>query len=267
MKIVTLVKAVPEVMNVRLALKGNDIDRSELNYAINEQDDYALEEALQLKEKNGGEVVVLSMGDEAGRKGITQVIRQCYAKGADRGIMLLDTSYSEWDDAVKARIASKIISTEKPDLVVGGSQSFDMASSRFGPMVAELIGMPHATLITALHTVDGGKIRVHRDLEQGIQEIVELPLPCLVTTQTGINTPRYASLNRIIAATRKEISAPKLQDMQITPQQMSEWNRVKISSVAFPSEKGSGATFLEGNPEEEAAQLVKLLREKGLIQR
>ena len=267
MKIVVLVKAVPEVRNVRLTLKDGDIDRNELNYVINEQDDYALESALQLREKSGGEVVVLSIGDEAGRKGITQVIRQCYAKGADRGIMMLDASYGDWDDEVKAGIASKVISAEKPDMIIGGSQSFDTASSRFGPMVAELLDMPHATLITGLRMEEGGRVTVYRDLEQGIQEIVELSLPCLVTAQTGINTPRYASLNKIIAATKKEIGTPGLQELQISREQIEEWNRVRKVSVAFPSEKASSAVFIQGKPEEEAAQLVRLLGEKGLIQR
>lgn len=267
MKIIVLAKAVPEVRNVRLALKGGDIDRSDLNYIINEQDDYALEEALRLREKNGGEVVVLTLGEEAGRKGITQMVRQCYAKGADRAIMALDASYGDWDDAVKARIASSIISSEGADIIIGGSQSFDTASSRFGPMVAELLDLPHATLITALRNEEGGRITVYRDLEQGVQEIVELALPCLVTVQTGINTPRYASLNKIIAATKKEIKSTSLTELHISAQQIDAWNRVRRVSVAFPTEKESNTLFLQGKPEEEAAQLVKLLGEKGLIQR
>ncbi len=267
MKMVVLAKAVPEVSNVRLTLRERDIDRSELTYVINEQDDYALEEALRLRESKGGEVIVVSIGDEAARKGTTQVIRQCYAKGADRGVMVIDASCGDWDDAVKARIASTVISAEKPDIIFCGSQSSDAASSSFGPMLAELLDMPHATLITALRMEEGGNITVHRDLEQGTQEIVELPLPCLVTVQTGINTPRYASLNRIIAATKKKIDTPGLQDLHIGREQTEEWRRVRRLSVSFPSEKASETVFLQGKPEEEAAQLVRLLNEKGLIQR
>ncbi|MBX8632385.1 MAG: electron transfer flavoprotein subunit beta/FixA family protein [Thermoplasmata archaeon YP2-bin.285] len=266
-KIVVLAKAVPEVRNVRLSIKGNDIDRSELNYVLNEQDDYALEEALQLREKSGGEVKVVSVGDEGARKGITQVIRQCYAKGADSGLMLLDASYGEWDDAVKARIIARMLDGEGADLILCGSQSSDTSSSRLGPMVAQIMGMPHATLITSLQMLDGGSLRVKRDLEQGIQEIVDIRMPCLLTTQTGINTPRYASLNRIIAATRKEIAQRTRQDIGISDTDIEKWNAVRRVAVSFPAERASNALFIEGKPEEEAAQLLRILREKGLLQR
>jgi electron transfer flavoprotein beta subunit len=267
LKIVVLVKAVPEVRNVRLSIKGNDVDRSELNYVINEQDDYALEEGLKLREKNGGEVTVITLGDEAARKGITQVIRQCYAKGADSGIMLLHPSCGEWDEAVKARIISRLLERLKPDIVLCGSQSFDTATSSLGPMVAEFAGIPHATLITSLEPEGEKALRVKRDLEQGVQEIVHIPLPCLVSTQTGINTPRYASLNRIIAATRKEITQPGLAELNISETDIEKWKRIRRVSVAFPEERASSVVILQGKPEEEAHQLVAILREKGLIQR
>ena len=267
MKIVVLVKAVPEVRNVRLSIKGNDIDKGELNYVINEQDDYALEEGLKLKEKSRGDVTVVMLGEESARKGVTQVMRQCYAKGPDSGIMLLHPSYGEWDDAVKARIIAKIVSELSPDVVLCGSQSSDTASSRLGPMVAELTGIPHATLITSLETDVEKAFRVRRDLEQGVQEVVHIQIPCLVSTQTGINTPRYASLSRIIAATKKEIRQPNLSELKISDADLEKWNRVRRTSISFPEEKSSSALILQGKPEEEAQQLVRMLREKGLLQR
>lgn len=268
MKIAVLTKAVPDVKNVRLNVKDNDIDTSELNFVINEQDSYALEEGLKLKEKLGGEVMVFSLGDEARRKGITQVIRECYAKGADRGTIMIDQEYMHWDDLARAKVLAAMIQAEKPDVVLCGSQSFDTATSRMGPMIAENIGIPHASLITSLEVLDEGKrFKVTRDLEQGIQEVVEIEAPCVLTTQTGINTPRYAALSKIIMATKKEIKTVSTQDVGLSPDDLKKLNLVTVTTAGFPKEKESNVVMLTGTPEEEAAQLMRTLREKGLLQR
>lgn len=268
MKIAVLTKAVPDVKNVRLNVKDNDIDTSELNFVINEQDSYALEEALKLKEKLGGEVAVFSLGDEARKKGITQMIRECYAKGADRGMMLIDNEYMQWDDLARAKILAAMLEREKADVILCGSQSFDSATSRMGPMVAEYLGIPHASLITALEVLEEGKrFKVSRDLEQGVQEIVEIEAPCLLTTQTGINTPRYAALSKIIMATKKELNTLTLQDVGLSADEVGKFNLVKVIEAGFPKEKESNVVMLTGTPEEEAAQLLRTLREKGLLQR
>ena len=268
MKIAVLAKAVPDVKNVRLTIKENDIDTAELNFLINEQDSYSLEEALRLKEKFGGEVIVITAGGEARRKGMTQVVRECYAKGADRGIMIVDEAFQKLDDLARARVFSSLLTQEKPDVVICGSQSFDTATSRMGPMVAEFMGNPHASLITSLEPLEGGKaFRVSRDLEQGVQEILQIGTPCLLTTQTGINTPRYAALSKIIMATRKEIRTVSLQDAGAAQGDIGKFDLVKVVSAGFPAEKASNVLILKGTPEEEAAQLVRSLREKGLLQR
>ncbi len=267
MKVAVLVKAVPDVKNVRLTIKDNDIDTAELNFVINEQDSYALEEALKLKERSGGEVIVLSAGNEGRKKGMTQAIRECYAKGADRGIMIVDEGYQGWDDLAKAKVFASVLQQEKPDVVLCGSQSFDTATSRIGPMVAEFLGMPHVSLITKLEpAADGTGFSVSRDLEQGVQELVEIQSPCVLTAQTGINTPRYAALSKIIMATRKEIKSIQLKETGVTQEEMEKLNRVKVESAGFPEEKESNVQIINGTPEEEAAQLVRALREKGLLQ-
>lgn len=263
-----LAKAVPDVKNVRLTIKDNDIDTAELNFVINEQDSYALEEGLRLKEKLGGEVIVVSVGDEARKKGITQVIRECYAKGADRGIMLLDQDYAKWDGPVRARVMAALLAPEKPDVVLMGSQSFDTATSRMGPMLGEAMGVAHVSLITALEAGgDGRTFAVSRDLEGGLQEKVKVAAPCIFTTQTGINTPRYAALSKIIMATRKEIKTLTLEDAGMERAELEKLNRVRVTAAGFPEEKEGNALILTGTPEEVAAQLVKSLREKGLLQR
>ena len=267
-KIAVLVKAVPDVKNVRLAIRGNDIETGDLGFVINEQDSYALEEGLKLKEKFGGELVVASMGDDARKKGMTQVIRECYAKGADRGIMLLDNDYGRWDDMSRAKILAALLSQEKPDVILCGSQSFDAATSRIGPMLAEFMSLPHASLITSLEPLDGGRrFRVSRDLEQGIQEILEIEAPCVLTTQTGINTPRYAALSKIIMATRKEIRTLSSKDTGIDAGEIEKLNGVTIVAAGFPEERQSKVVMLSGTPDEEAAQLLRTLKEKGLLQR
>lgn len=268
MKIAVLAKAVPDVKNVRLTIKEKDIDTVELNFVINEQDSYALEEGLKLKEKFGGEVLVVTGGGETRRKGMTQVVRECYAKGADRGIMIVDDGFQGLDDLAKARIFGSVLTQEKPDVVICGSQSFDTATSRMGPMVAEFMGIPHASLITRLEPLEGGKaFSVSRDLEQGIQELIEIKAPCLLTTQTGINTPRYAALSKIIMATRKEIRTVSVQETGVAQGDIGKLDLVKVVSAGFPEEKASNVVILKGTPEEEAAQLVRTLREKGLLQR
>ncbi len=268
LKIAVLAKAVPDVKNVRLTMKENDIDTADLNFLINEQDSYALEEGLKLKEKFGGEVIVITAGGESRRKGMTQVVRECYAKGADRGIMIVDEAFQKLDDLARARVFSSLLMQEKPDVVICGSQSFDTATSRMGPMVAEFMGIPHASLITGLEPLEGGKaFRLSRDLEQGVQEILQIGAPCLLTTQTGINTPRYAALSKIIMATRKEIRTVSVQETGVAQGDIGKLDLVKVVSAGFPEEKASNVLILKGTPDEEAAQLVRSLREKGLLQR
>src|SRR5213076_2492363 len=201
MKIVVAVKQVPaRDSQLHIAASGKWIEESDLTYEINEPDAYALEEGLQLKEKHGGEVVVLCFGPE--RAG--QTIREALAKGADRAIHIEEEHAEAYDPLSAARVMAAALKTEAPDLVLTGLQSDDLGYGQTGPILAELLGLPHATIIMEVEKGDSG-IRVKRELENGWFQHVEMPLPALLTIQSGISKLRYATLMGIKKAKSKEI--------------------------------------------------------------
>src|SRR6185312_4190844 len=171
------------------------------NFEINEPDAYALEEALQLKEKHGGEVVALC----AGPARAAQTIREALAKGADRAIHVEEENLVMFDTLSLARLLAKAAEIEKPDLILTGLQSDDLGYGQTGVVVAELLGLPHATIIMQVEAKDG-RIRVKRELEDGWFQHVELPLPAVLTILSGITKLRYATLIRITKSNAKELN-------------------------------------------------------------
>src|SRR5215471_20326801 len=201
MKIVVAIKQVPaRDSQLRIAASGKWIEESDLTHEINEPDAYALEEGLQLKEKHGGEVVVLCFGAERA----SQTIREALAKGADRAIHIEEENAGAYDPLSAARIMAAALKAESPDLVLTGLQSDDLGYGQTGPILAELLGLPHATIIMQVEKQDGG-IKVKRELEDGWFQHVEMPLPALLTIQSGINKLRYATLMGIKKAKGKEV--------------------------------------------------------------
>ena len=180
MKILVCIKQVPDRdAAIRINGEATWIDQSALQWALNESDAYALEEALQLKEKNGGEVVVLSAGPER----LGQTIREALAKGADRALHI-DGDLGRRDALGVTRLLAAAIRTESPDLVLAGLQSDDLGQGQTGVLVAELLGLPHATLILHVEKTDAG-ISAKTELEEGWFQQVELPLPAVLTIQSG----------------------------------------------------------------------------------
>src|SRR5271154_2810602 len=199
MKIIVAIKQVPaRDSQLHIAASGKWISEADLAYEINEPDAYALEAALQLKEKNGGEVVALCAAPE--RAG--QTIREALAKGADRAIHI-EEDMSAFDPLAAARVLAAAIKAESPDLVLTGLQSDDLGYGQTGVILAELLGLPHATLIMQVEA-QGAGIRVKRELEDGWFQHVEMPLPALLTIQSGISKLRYATLMGIKKAKTKE---------------------------------------------------------------
>src|ERR1700722_6980421 len=200
MKILVAIKQVPERdAQVQVAGDGRWIDESDLNYTINEPDAYALEEALQLKEKNGGEVVVMCAGPER----VTSTLREALAKGADRAIHIEADDLGERDTLGVAQILADAMKAESPDLILTGLQSDDLGLGQTGVVLAELLGMPPATLIMHVEVMGSG-VKVKRELEDGWFQHVEMPLPALLTIQSGGNKLRYATLMGIKKARSKE---------------------------------------------------------------
>ena len=250
MKIIVAIKQVPDRdAQVRIDAAGKWIDESDLQYALNEPDAYALEEALQLKEKHDGEVIVLSAGPE--RVGTT--IREALAKGADRAIHILADDLGSRDALGVARLLAAALKQENPDLILTGLQSEDLGLGQTGVIVAELLGLPHSTLILHVEKTDIG-IEVKRELEEGWFQTIQLPTPAVLTIQSGGNKLRYATLMGIKRARTKEVRQLLAADLVPVASPV-----VTLEHIALPSKKKS-TQMLTGTPKETAAALVEKLR-------
>jgi electron transfer flavoprotein beta subunit len=247
MKTVVCLKQVPaRDAPLRVDAAGRWVDESELAFEINEPDAYALEAALQLKEKHGGEVVVLT----AGPARAAQSIREALAKGADRAIHIEMENLDKWDTLGVASAMARALEPEKADLILTGLQSDDLGNGQTGVVLAELLGLPHATLIVQVEKLDGA-VRVKRELEDGWFETIEIPLPALLTIQSGIARLRYATLMGIKKAKTKEIRRFTAEDAAPAT--------IEIARVYAP-QKTKQTEMLAGNAQEAAAKLVERLK-------
>ena len=250
MKIVVAIKQVPARDSMlRVDPGGNWIQEGDLSWEINEPDAYALEEALQLKEKNGGEVIALC----AGPARASQTIREALAKGADRAMHIEDDNVDKLDTLGIARVLAKAIESEQPDLVLTGLQSDDLGYGQTGVVVAELLGWAHSTIIMEVESRDGG-IRVKRELENGWFQHIQMPLPAVLTIQSGISKLRYATLMGIKKAKTKEIRKLSPADLGVPPTPV-----ISVARVYMP-QKSKQTQMLEGGAKEVAAKLVEKLR-------
>jgi electron transfer flavoprotein beta subunit len=258
--IIVCVKRVPDTSEADVIVdkSGRQIAEQGLVFDINECDKYAVEEAVQLKEKLGGTVTAITLGPE----GSDDTLRRCLATGADRAIRLNDTAFAGSDAAATARIFARAIRNMKFDLIMTGTQASDDLQSQVGPVIAEYLGLPHATVVNRLEVLEQG-IRVHRELEGGLEEVVELRLPALITIQTGINEPRYVSIMGIRKASRQEIKISGLAETGLNAGEVGEaGSKVKIERLFVPP-AGKATEILTGTLEEMAAKLAGLLKEKG----
>jgi electron transfer flavoprotein beta subunit len=255
MKIVVAIKQVPERdAPVRIAASGKWIDESDLQWAMNEPDAYALEEALQLKEKHGGEVVVVSAGPE--RVGST--IREALAKGADRGIHVVSDEAGGLDALEIARLLAEAIKTESPELVLTGLQSEDLGLGQTGVIVAELLGLPHATLILHVEKTEAG-LTVKRELEEGWFQNIEIPLPAVLTIQSGGNKLRYATLMGIKRAKTKDLRRVTASELGAVTA-----SAIQLERISIP-QKQKTTQMLTGTPKEAAAALVEKLKSEARV--
>jgi electron transfer flavoprotein beta subunit len=248
MKIVVAIKQVPARDSLlKVDKSGAWIDDSDLSWEINEPDAYALEAGLQLRESSGGEVVVLCAGPDRA----TQTIREALAKGADRAIHM-EIAGGASDPLALARAMAKALETEKPDVVLTGLQSDDLGYGQTGVVLAEVMGYPHATLVMSIETISGG-IRVKRELEDGWFQHVEMPLPALLTIQSGAAKLRYATLMGIKKAKSREIRRVEPESAAALPAS------VGMERIYLPR-KTKRSQIFEGTPQETARQLVEKLR-------
>jgi len=224
--------------------------REDVSYEVNEPDAYALEEALRQKEKQGGEVVVIT----AGATRAQQVLREALAKGADRAIHLEDPSFIALDAFNTARAIAAAIQNEQFDLIVTGLQSDDYGYAQTGVILAELLKWPHATIIMQIEKADAG-IKVKRELEAGFFQFVNMPLPAVLTIQSGINKLRYATLIGIKQAKNKPLRKVTMAEVR----SVLGSNLQKIERLYIP-EKSKKTEMLDGSPAEIAKKLVEKMR-------
>jgi len=250
MKIIVCIKQVPERdAQVRIDGSGKWIEEADIQFAMNESDAYALEEALQLKEKHGGEVVVLSAGPE--RAGTT--IREALSKGADRAIQVESDSLNQLDALGVAHLLAAAAKQESPDLVLTGLQSDDLGYGQTGVIMAELMGLPHASLILNVEKTDTG-ISVKRELEEGWFQNIELPLPAVLMIQSGGTKLRYATLMGIKKAKTRELKKLNVADLG-----QSSSPAATLEKIALP-QKQKSTQIIPGSPKEAAATLVEKLK-------
>jgi electron transfer flavoprotein beta subunit len=262
MKVLVTVKEVATVED-EFQIAGTSIDETYLEYDLNEWDDYAVEEAVQLQEAGiADEVVAVTIGPERSE----ETIRMALAKGADRAVRI-------WDDALegadlldvgaKTAILEKVVEEEDPDLVLSGVQADDDSFGATGVSLADALGFEWAAVVNHLDqdSVESGTASIRRELEGGVEELTDVELPAVLTIQTGINEPRYASLRGIRQAQRKEIAPKTLGDLGLDAAAVE--NELTLTDMYEP-ETESDATYFEGDPGEAAGQLADLLREKGV---
>ena len=254
MKILVMVKQVPDTATqVKIGADGRAIETTGITWIVSPYDEFALEEALKIKEKRGqGEVVAVSLGPDR----VKEALRSCLAMGADRGIHLLDPAWDASDTLTSARALAAAIKQEAPALVLSGRQAIDDDMGSVGAQVAELLGWPCASWIMEEAVDDAGKaIRVGRQVEGGL-EVFDLPLPALVSAQKGLNEPRYPTLKGIMGAKKKEIKELKAADLGVPPDPPA-LSVLKLEALP-PRPPGR---IIPGEPAEAARTLVRALRE------
>lgn len=247
MKIAVCLKQVmTRETNVRPDASGTAVREDGASWALNEPDAYALEEALRLKERAGGEVVAVS----AGPARVAQVLREALARGADRAIHVEGDHLAACDPFTTADALAAALRDESPDLVLTGLQSDDQGFGQVGVVLAERLGIPHATIVVAVEVQDGA-LRVKRELEAGWFQWLSLPLPALLTIQSGINQLRYATLKGIMAAKKKEL--------RVVPAPAPAPAMQRIAAIRVPV-RSKQTRMLSGTAAEQASALVDALR-------
>jgi electron transfer flavoprotein beta subunit len=264
MKIISCIKPVPDPAS-RLIINETKtwIKDQDLTFVASEADNYALEEALRLKEKHGGAVIVISMGGEEAAR----VLRSGLAMGADRAIHLLDSKFKAADDFAAAGTLAKAIQKDGgADLVLAGVQSDDLGTGMTGTMMAEFLEWAHATVVVGVEANPDNKLlKVRRELEGGFNESVELQMPAVLTIQFGINQPRYASLKGIMAAKKKDFKAWSAADLGLADDAVGKAGAMyEVKEILVPERK-SKVEIIGGTPEEAAAALVEKLRKEAKV--
>ncbi len=262
MDIIVCLKWVPDTSEADLAIAGGakDIEKDDLDYDINDWDRFAVEEAVQIKEKVGGKVTVVSVAPEDAE----EMLRESLARGADEAFHLWDDAFEESDGFAVARILAKFIKDRPFDLILTGTLADDDCTGQVGGMLAAMLGVPGAVLVSAIEPADG-KVKFKKELEGGLYEAVEMDLPSHLAVATGLNEPRFVSIRAVRKVASMEIPILDMEALGLEESQVgSAGSKIEVEEVAMPPE-GEGAEIIGGGAEEAAARLAEILKEKGGI--
>jgi len=259
MRIITCAKEVSSrETRYEINPEGKWIDESNISFEINECDEYALEEGLKLKEKHGGEVTILTLGRERAEK----IMRKGLAMGADQGLLVLDEDSQINSPFVVASALAKALENEEFDLILTGTQSDDLGYAQTGVMLAELLGLPHATIVMQIEVDQESRtVKVLREMESGWSQWLEMPLPALLTVQAGISAIRYPSLKGIMQAKRKEIKKVELASLDLD---LSALPALELRNLYAPRQDRK-AELLQGDTASVVDQLLEKLKKEAKV--
>lgn len=255
MNSVVCIAQVPDTeARIKIAADGRHIDETGIKFIVSPYDEFALEEAIRAKEKSGGDVTVISFGPDR----VQQALRECLARGATKALHVKGES-GDADSLGIAKVLAAAIKSVPHDVVFFGKQGVGTDNSLVGPMVAELLGYPQINVVTHMEIGDG-KLTAHRELE-GAEDVIEAPLPAVITAQKGLNEPRYASLKGIMAAKKITIDVKSLSDLGLSDADIVN-QRVTVVSLELPPEKSGGRKIDGSDAAAAAKEIVKYIREE-----
>jgi electron transfer flavoprotein beta subunit len=260
MEILVCIKRVPDTSENEIQIDGSgtDIARDDLVYSVNEPDNYAVEEALQIVARTGGNVTVVTVGGEEDE----EILRREMAMGATRGVMISDDSFQGSDGRGIAAILKAFVQTGHYDLILTGVQADD-GSAQVGGMLAALLDYPFASLVTSIEVLEGRKLKIGREIEGGSREINAIDLPCVLSIQTGINEPRYVGMRGIRQVASVPIPTLGAADLGVEPELVGAIAAKVKRTGYFVPPAGKGAEILAGSREEVVNKLMDLLKAKG----
>lgn len=262
MKIIACMKWIPDTSEAELTIasNGKDIKKDDLDYDLNDWDRFAIEEAVQLKEKYEGEVTAVSVAPEDAE----EMLRECLARGADEAFQIWNDAFEGSDGYVIARTLAEFVKKRPFDLILTGTLAEDDGGGQVGGMLGAMLGVPCATLVSQIEISDG-KARFRRELEGGLYEKVEMELPAVISVATGLNEPRFVSIRAVRKVASVEIPTIDIDELGLDENQVGlAGSRITVEKVFLPPE-GEGAEIIKGSVEESAARLAEILKEKGVL--
>ncbi len=260
MEILACIRRVPDTSEneIQLDAATNDIQRDDLVYSVNEPDNYAVEEAIQIAERTGGKLTVVTVGGEDDE----EVLRREMAMGANGGVLISDEAFNGSDGKGIATVLKAFVQKGHYDLILTGVQAED-GGAQVGGMLAALLDYPFASLVTSIEVLDGGKLKISREIEGGTKELNEIDLPCVLSIQTGINEPRYVGMRGIRQVASVDIPTFGASELGVDASAVGEAAaKVKRTDYFVPA-SGKGAEMLQGSREEIIEKLLELIKAKG----